>query len=77
LSIHSWHPVVSSTLEVLPEFQRFEGGTMKPMLHSERPIKPSTVDRLHKAAHDAVSKAPKSIDSGQFKELNKLGTKKG
>jgi len=42
----------------------------KPTVRSERPIKPSTLDRLHEAAHDAVSR-PKSIDTGQYKKLDK------
>jgi hypothetical protein len=33
----------------------------KPMVRSERPIKPPTMDRLHKKAHDAVSKPSPSI----------------
>jgi hypothetical protein len=42
----------------------------KPMVHSQRPIKPATIDRLHKQTHDAVSK-PKSIDTGQYRKLDK------
>jgi hypothetical protein len=41
----------------------------KPMVRSERPIKPATLDRMHKKAHEAVSK-PKSIDTGQYLKLD-------
>ncbi len=42
----------------------------KPMVRSERPIKPATMDKLHKVAHAAVSR-PKSIETGQYKKLDK------
>lgn len=34
----------------------------KPMVHSERAIKPATIDALHRQAHQAVDK-PRSLDS--------------
>jgi hypothetical protein len=42
----------------------------KPMVRSERPLKPATIDRLHKQAHDAVSR-PKNISTSQYKKLDK------
>jgi hypothetical protein len=41
----------------------------KPMVRSQRPLKPATVDRLHKQAHDAVSR-PRSVDNGQYTKLD-------
>ena len=47
-----------------------------PMVRSERVIKPATMDKLHKQAHDALSRQ-KSIDTGQYKRLDRLGIKNG
>jgi hypothetical protein len=80
LTIHAWHPVVTSTQNLAPGKISFEGGTMshRPMVHSEQPIKTRTLDRMHKAAHDALNKAqPKPVPQSQWARLDKLGIKKG
>ena len=47
----------------------------RPMVHSERRLRPDTLDRKHQAEHDAVSR-PKPLKASELHRLDHLAVKK-